>query len=130
MVASLLYILCTLFKVSTCSVVLVFDIVTGHCWLCSYLSLTVSLSGLFTCVYFVNWLYISYSNNKFKALVPGHTEIPGGEYHRLEIQVMENMTWFVCSRRKQWVGMPVGVQANHSDSPDTQRWGADNCDVI
>ena len=119
MVASLLHILCTLLKASTHSIVLVFDIATGHCCLCSYfhLSLSVSLSCLFTCVHFVNWLYISYSNNKFKAPVWGCTKIPGGECHRLEIQVMENMTWFMCSGRKYSALLLMGVQANHSNSP-------------
>ena len=32
--------------------------------------------------------------NKFQILVQGHTEIPGGECHRHEIQDKEKTIWF------------------------------------
>ena len=53
-------------KAFNCLVVLAFNITMGHCCLCSYFywSPSVSLSGLFTCVSFVNPLYISYSSKK------------------------------------------------------------------
>ena len=37
--------------------------------------------------------------------------------HRLKIQVMENMTGFLHSIRKQLVGTPVQAQVNPGDSP-------------
>ena len=53
MVASLLHLLYTSCKASTHLVVLVFDISMGPLCLCSYfyLSLSVSLSGLFMCLF-------------------------------------------------------------------------------
>ena len=82
-----------------------------------FLSLSVSLSGLFICVYFVNWLYIlcHILIIKFKTLVKGCIEIPGGECYRLKIWVMEMMIWFFHSSREynwwkywqvcRWMGM-------------------------
>ena len=84
---------------------------------------------------FINKLFWHVTFNKLRTPVWGHTEIPGGECHRLKIWDMELMRWFVHSCRKQSVGMLVGVQVNWHGSPvhvqcfSHQKREADDCDI-
>ena len=114
-------IMCTSFKASTHSVVLVFYIATGHCWLCfHFLPLSMSLCGLFTCIYFVNQLYILYHiliinfRLQYKGTLKYLEESVTGLEFRIWKQwhgfciVVENSWW-----RCQWVHRQISMALLH-----------------
>ena len=61
MATSPLHILCSSFKASTHSVVLAFDIATGHCWPCSYFYLfiieCVLIWSVYMCILLIGCTY-------------------------------------------------------------------------